>query len=201
MEGTLMEKTISLRFKYTAEEYVAATRLYLVRSADFFARLGVCFLYAVGCMVLFAWLEVSLSPELIFLLVFVALLPFFIAFMHLIVLPRRRFRSDPKFQDEYLLQFSDDGIQFKTSQIDALLQWSLYNKVLENERFYLLVYGKHMISVIPKRAFADEFQEAAFREMLARNLPAFSNSKRLTGKPAVEAAYAYVPPPEPPDWR
>jgi hypothetical protein len=196
-----MEKTISLRFKYTAEEYVAATRLYLTRSGDFFARLGVCSLYAIGCMVLFAWLEVSLSPELIFLLVFVCLLPFLIAFMHIFVLPRQRFRSDPKFQDEYLLQFSDDGIHFKTAQIDALLQWSLYNKVLENDRFYLLVYGKHMISVIPKRAFADEFQEAAFREMLGRNLPAFSNSKRLKARQADETVYSYVPPSEPPDWR
>jgi hypothetical protein len=196
-----MEKTITLRFKYTVEEYVAATRLYIMRSADFFARLSICFLYAIGCMVLFAWLEMPLSSELVFLLVFVSLLPFFIAFMHLFVLPRQRFRSDPKFQDEYLLHFSDDGIQFKTTQIDALLQWSLYNNVLENERFYILVYGKHMISVIPKRAFASELQETAFRQMLGRNLPAFSTSKRLKAQRAGEAAYSYVPPPQPPDWR
>ncbi|HUQ32193.1 MAG TPA: YcxB family protein [Pyrinomonadaceae bacterium] len=197
-----MEKTISLHFKYTAEEYVAATRLYLRRSADFFIRLSVCVLYSIASAALFIWLDISLSTELWLLLALVVCIPFIIAFLHLLVIPRRRFRGDPKFQDEYQLHFSDDGIQFKTAQIDALLQWSLYDKVIEDERFYLLVYGKHMISVIPKRAFIDEYQEAAFRRMIGRNLPAYSNSKRMQGRPVNDAATRpYVPPAEPPDWR
>jgi hypothetical protein len=197
-----MEKTISLRFKYTEEEYVAATRLYMRRSTDFFMRLGICFIYAIACAALFIWLDIALSTELVLLLALVACLPFIIGFLHFFVLPRRRFSSDPKFQDEYQLHFSDDGIQFKTAQIDALLQWSLYNKVLEDERFYLLVYGKHMISVIPKRAFVDEYQEAAFSEMLGRNLPAYSKPKQLQGRQAYDAEpRPYVPPAEPPDWR
>jgi hypothetical protein len=196
-----MQKTISLRFNYTEEEYLAATRLYMRRAADFFMRLSICFIYAIACAALFIWLDISLSTELVLLLALVFCMPFIIGFLHMFVIPRQRFRSDPKFQDEYQLHFSDDGIQFRTAQIDALLQWSLYNKVIEDERFYLLVYGKHMISVIPKRAFTDEYQEASFREMLRRNLPAYSNSKRLQGRQAQEPARPYVPPAEPPDWR
>ena len=194
-----MEKTISLRFKYTEEEYIAATRLYMTRSMDFAIRLMICTSYAIACIALFVWLE--FASEAIILMIVLACFPFLIGFLHLFVLPRQRFRSDPKFKDEYFLQFSDDGIQFKTTDIDALLQWSLYNKVLENERFYLLVYGKHMISVIPKRAFADAKQEEAFSEMLRRNLPAYANSKRLKAHQPDERPTAYVPPTEPPDWR
>jgi hypothetical protein len=189
-----MQQVIALQFNYTEEEYVAATRLYLRRSTDFIIRLVVCVLYAFFCVGVFRVLDFKLEPEIILLFAFVAFLPFLIAFLHLFVVPRQRFRSDPKFRDQYLLQFSDDGIHFRTAQIDALLRWSLYNKVLEDERFYLLVYGKNMISVIPKRAFAGPAQEAAFRQLLGRRLPAHFDAKPL-------AAAAYVPPAEPPDWR
>ncbi len=160
-----MEEIISLRFKYTEEEYVAAMRLYMMSSADFITRLAVCGLYAVAVIFLFTWLGFSVDTEVILLFILAACLPFLIAFLHLFVLPRQRFRSDPKFKDEYFLQFSEDGIQFKTAQIDALIQWSLYTKVLENDRFYLLIYGKNMISVIPKRAFSSAAQEAAFERI------------------------------------
>ncbi len=189
-----MNEVITIQFKYTEEEYVAATRLYLRRSPDFIIRLVVCLLYTFFCVGVFWVLDFKLEPEIILLFGFVALLPFIIGFLHFFVLPRQRFRSDPKFRDEYFLQFSDDGIHFKTEQVDALLRWSLYNRVLEDERFYIMVYGKNMISVTPKRAFASAAQEAAFRQLLGRHFPAHFNAKQLV-------AGAYVPPAEPPDWR
>jgi hypothetical protein len=161
--------------------------------------MAVVFLYSIGCIALFMWLD--FASDLIPLLIFAACFPFIIGFLLLFVAPRQRFRSDPKFVDEYFLQFSDDGIQFKTAQIDSLLQWSLYNKVLENERFYILIYGKNMISVIPKRAFADAKQEAAFSEMLGRNLHPYSTSKRLKERQPDELEDSYRPPSTPPDWR
>jgi len=194
-----MENTISLRFKYTEEEYLEATRLYILRSPDLIIRFTVCSLYAIGCILLFTWL--GIASEMIPVFAVAACLPFIMAVLLLFVVPRQRFRSDPKFRDEYLLQFSGDGIHFKTAQIDALLQWSLYNKVLENERFYILVYGKNMISVIPKRAFASANQETAFGELLKRSLPAYASSRRLAARQPVESAQPFAPPTTPPDWR
>jgi hypothetical protein len=194
-----MEKTISLQFKYTEEEYVAATRLFMMRSADLIIRFGVCSVYAIGCIILFSWLGIATAMIPVFIVA--ACLPFIMAFLLLFVVPRQRFRSDPKFRDEYLLQFSDEGIHFKTRQIDALLQWSLYNKVLEDERFFILVYGKNMISVIPKRAFKSPAEETAFAEMLRRNLPAFANTRRLKAPSPALKENTYEPPNAPPDWR
>jgi hypothetical protein len=193
-----MEKIISLRFKYTEAECAAATRLYLTRSADFIIRIAVCVVYAIVSFWLLVWLEIFDSQILLLFLVAFCL-PFIIGFLHLFVLPRQRFRRNPQFREEFFLQFSDEGLQFKTTQIDALLQWSLYEKVLEDERFYLLIYGKNMISVIPKRAFESAHQEAAFNRMLRRNVPAYAN-KRLA-HPSTEPQTVYVPPAEPPDWR
>lgn len=192
-------ETISLRFKYTEEEFVAATRLYLRRSADFIVRLAVCSLYAVACFFLMSWL--GFSSDVLPIFIVAACLPFLLGFVHFFVLPRQRFRSDPKFKDGYFLEFSDDGIHFRTAQIDALIQWSLYTKVLEDDRFYLLVYGKHMISVIPKRAFTSATEQSAFDELLRRKLPACFNSQLSRKRVASEVARTYVPPTSPPDWR
>jgi len=188
-----MQEVVNLQFKYTEEEYVAATRLYMRRSKKFLFRLALCSVYIVASIFLLSWLEVA--SELLIFFVTASFIPPILFVLGFFVLPRQRFRRDPKFRDEYFLQFSDEGIQFKTAQIDAALQWSLYNQVWEDERFYILVYGEHMISVIPKRAFASAAQEAAFRQLLGRHLPAhFNNKKHL-------AAEAYAPPAEPPDWR
>jgi hypothetical protein len=195
----MLMEIISLRFRYTEEEYVAATRFYLARSTDFLLRLAFSTIFlAAG---IFFVLLASLESEIPFLLTFVGVLSFLMWSLFFYIAPRQRFRSDPKFRDEYFLQFSDDGIQFKTAQIDALIQWSLYTKVLENDRFYLLVYGKNMISVIPKRAFASAQQEAAFDELLKRKLPACFDSKRLNARNPDVSERTYMPPTEPPDWR
>lgn len=194
-----MEKTISLRFRYTEEEYIAAMRLYLMRSRDLIVPFVASFLYTLLCIFLFKWLD--FGSELMPIFLIAAFLPFIIAFLLYFVVPRQRFRGDPKFADEYLLQFSEDGIHFKTAQIDSILQWSLYNKVLENERFYILVYGKNMISVIPRRAFASADQETAFAQMLRRNIPAYANARHLKEHSSAVLENSCEPPATPPDWR
>lgn len=196
-----MQEVISLQFKYTEAEAVAAMRLYMKRSADFKIRVAVCLLYSFACVFLAAWLGLDFDSEVILLFAFVACLPFLIGFLHLFVIPRQRFRRGSKSHGESLLQFSDDGIHLKTSQVDALLQWSLYDKVLEDERLYLLVDEKSMIYLIPKRAFASASQEAAFRALLGRHLSGRFDAKRLRESAASAPEYSYVPPAEPPDWR
>jgi hypothetical protein len=117
---------------------------------------------------------------------------------YIVDLPRSYFRGDPKFRDEYTLTFTDAGIDFKTENMSAKIAWSFYTGVIENESFYLLVYGNniHSVSVIPKRAFRDSKQEATFRQMLRRHVD--SNLKLTEGERAEE----YVPKSlQPPDWR
>ncbi len=191
-----MKEIISLQFKYTEAEYVAAIRLYMRRSPDFIIRLVVCALYVIVSISLLVLLAVE--SDVLVLFVAATFIPPVLAFMGYFAQPRYAFRREPKFRDEYFLQFSDDGIHFRTAQIDSLVQWSLYDKVIEDERFYLMVYGKNMISVTPKRAFTSAAQEAAFRELLARHLPGGFDAKRLAER---VPETSYVPPAGPPDWR
>lgn len=192
-------ETINLRIKFTEAEYAAATNFYALRSSGFIFRFTICTVYTIACYFLMRWLEAAVEIQLLFLSVSF-ILPL-IAFTFFFVVPRQRFRSDPKFADEYFLQFSDDGILLKTPHVESLLQWNLYREVLENEKFYLLIYGKHMYSAIPKRVFLNADQATRFDNLLRRKIPAHTNAKRLKAGQDAAQQDSYTPPPTPPDWR
>jgi YcxB-like protein len=191
-----MGETVSLRFKYTEEEWVAASRLYIMGQPTLLLRFGAMFLLLAVCVVFFTLIsEVVMS--LFLLSVAFVLFSFVLALFFL--MPRQRFRSDPRFQDEFFMEFTDEAIRFQTPHVDSKLSWSLYTRVLENERFFVLLYGKGMITVIPKRAFTAHHQETAMREMLGRKLGHTGSARQFKEPSSHESAY--IPPAEPPDWR
>ncbi len=83
---------------------------------------------------------------------------------------RYAYRTNPKFRETYEVEFSESGVRFRTDSIDSKIAWDHYSQLLENERVFLLVYGRHMYSVIPKRAFSSEGDMAGFREMVRRHI-------------------------------
>jgi hypothetical protein len=188
---------VQLTFRYDEKEYLAATRLYFWRSTQLLNTLIALYVVFAGAVLVVDGLIEFVLP-LWSVVAFILLAG--VAWFHgyIVDLPRSYFRGDPKFRDEYTLTFTDAGIDFKTENMSAKIAWSFYTGVIENESFYLLVYGNniHSVSVIPKRAFRDSKQEATFRQMLRRHVD--SKIKLTEGERAEE----YVPKSlQPPDWR
>jgi hypothetical protein len=75
------------------------------------------------------------------------------------------FKWNPKFHEAYEISFSEDAIHFKTLTIDSNINWTMYNKMLEDDQIFLMIYGKRMYSVIPKRVFANDDEINAFRKL------------------------------------
>lgn len=189
---------VHLRFTHTEKEYLDAVRFYFWHSKELSIRLIVSFvLFAIGLVLLDVILGGFLPLWAMLAFIFLAGLGWFHGYV--IDVPRRRFRGDPKYRDEYDLTFSDAGTEFKTAHLSASLKWSLYTRVIENDRFYIMIYGRdiHSLSILPKRVFRDKEQEMAFRKILRRNL---DPNLKLT--PAEHETQQYVPASlEPPDWR
>ena len=97
---------------------------------------------------------------------------FFIFLMYLanFVTPIVRFRQEKKFIDEYFLEFNEEGIDFKTKQLNSKVGWSYYNKVWESKEAFYLFYAKSMFTFIPKRTFENEEQIKKFRELLTQKI-------------------------------
>jgi hypothetical protein len=162
---------VQLTFSHNEKEYLAAMRLWFWNSGELLTRLIVSYaLVSFGLLLLPLMMDIAFSLWAIVVLIFIIGFALFHGFT--IDLPRRYFRGDPKFREEYNLTFSDAGIRFKTPISDGTLAWSFYTGVIENDKFYLLIYGKDLgaVSILPKRAFQDRNQELTFRELLRRHI-------------------------------
>ena len=87
-----------------------------------------------------------------------------------LVIPQWTFRHEPKFRDEYMLTFSDEGIHFRTAHIDSRLDWSIYSRVLVDACSYLLYHGPRQFTIIPKRVFESAGQQGDFERLLAEHI-------------------------------
>jgi hypothetical protein len=76
------------------------------------------------------------------------------------------FQRNPKFREEYQLTFSDENIHFVTPSIDSTLQWTHYERVIESPDLFLLMYGKGLYTLIPKRCFNSNEKINAFRTLV-----------------------------------
>lgn len=193
---TRLAHTVGLHFRYTEEEFSAATRLYLLRTPALFARLTLFAALLNGGLFLLLLATTSAATACLMLALVAPLLLYSLFYVQ----PRTTYAHDPRFKEEFHWQFSEAGITQKTSLSESNLRWELFTNVLVNRRFYLLSYGKHMFTLIPRRAFATPAQEAAFVALLRRKITPDFNTKSLPADPT-RALDSYTPPTAPPDWR
>ncbi len=75
-------------------------------------------------------------------------------------------KSNPKFREEYQLTITPEHLHFRTETIDSTLKWTHYSSYLETSKAFILIYGKRMYTVIPKRALASPEQPEQLRNLL-----------------------------------
>jgi YcxB-like protein len=78
------------------------------------------------------------------------------------------FQRNPKFREEYHLTFSLENIHFQTASIDSTLAWTHYERIVESPDLFLLMYGKGLYTLIPKRCFNSNEEINAFRALIDR---------------------------------
>jgi hypothetical protein len=193
-----MSNTVDLQFQYSEKEYVQAAQFYLRKT--YHTRFNI----AVGLLVANAGLMfwfLDLDPTLGYIFTFLGALLLLIYCRAYFALPRQWYERNPKLHEEYHLQFSDEEIVFRSKDVVSTIKWDFYRDVWETDQFYFLLYGKDTFSLIPKRAFAGDWQERTFKHMLEQHIT-FNAAEREALEPAREHEQEYVPKSlEPPDWR
>jgi hypothetical protein len=162
-----MSSTVDLYFRYLRSDYVRAVR------ANFGSRTRIWCDIIVSIIVAGLGVYLLKSQELRTGIVFIGLAAVFVVVLiaGLTVIPTITFSHTPKFHDEYSLAFSQEGIHFRTSQIDSQLKWNTYLRVLIDAHSYLLYYGPRSFTIVPKRVFQSSDQQQAFEHLLAQNIP------------------------------
>lgn len=194
----MMSNEIILQFRYSETEYVEAAKFYIhKRFHTKFSMAVALIVFSIGL----AWR--ASGGDVVFGAVFIVLgaILFLLNCYTYFTLPQRWYKVNPLLREEYYLQFSDEGIVFRTKDAESTLKWGFYKDVWETDQFYFLLYGKDAFSLIPKRAFAEQEQERAFKRMLHKHVAVNSDDKKLSTV-AKEDKQEYVPKSfEPPDWR
>ncbi|MDQ3756044.1 MAG: YcxB family protein, partial [Acidobacteriota bacterium] len=184
-------ESISVHYKLSEKEYLAAAWLLTFRSGMPFFRMAVSFiLFAVGLLLLL--LNFGFDERMI-LIICAALLTALTYYYHLIFvgLPRRFYRGDRKFRDAVTLTFTAENILAQTKEIESKISWKLYTDVLEDDSCYVLVYGKdiRMMTAIPKRVFKSKKSEAAFSELLAGRFAGRLGARQIDNDEVIENEY------------
>ena len=159
---------INLTFKYTQNEYVKAERRYLFASKTItkisVIVLAAYFPSAAICLFLSSF---SLWGIIACAMAIIAGIMGCILYFYI---PLYKFKHTAKYQEEYSLVFSADGIKFKTSTIDSELKWSVYSEAWECDDFYFLIQAPRMYTLIPKRAFCEVSEKNAFEKLVISNM-------------------------------
>ena len=189
----MTESEINIEFQLTEAEYLAAIRLYYFRSGKLLMRMIV---FAVLALIA-AGMTSFLTG--VFIWPFASILIAWAFYNVLVHMPRRYFRGDGKFQGRQEMTFSDNGISFKTAQVESKLAWDLYTRVIEGRDLYGLIYGKdiRMMTMVPKRAFKNRTEELRFRELVTRHITDSSGLRRIPTEEPEYTPKSFTPP----DWR
>jgi hypothetical protein len=78
------------------------------------------------------------------------------------------FHANPKFREEYQLTLTPESLHFCTTTINSTLKWTHYTQFFETQKAFILIYGKRMYTVIPKRALVHDSQLRELRELLSQ---------------------------------
>jgi YcxB-like protein len=159
-------ETVDLSFRYAEQDYVRAMRAHY--GSRLRLPLDICL--TLGLAGLGAYEMRSGSYGFGITLLCVAGIFTLILIAAFTIIPRIAFHRQPKFRDEYWLKFSPEGIHFRTAQIDSHLQWGMYTSALVDAYSFILYYGSHNFTVIPKRVFHDGSQRQTFERLLAQNV-------------------------------
>jgi len=159
---------IRLSFHYRESDYVRAVRAHLYSRLRLWLDIaGIIIVAGLGALF---WK--SSDPQWLGVTAVVVALGFAVFLIAgFTIIPSIAFRREPKFRDDYSLNFSREGIHFRTSHLDSHLEWAMYSRALIDANSYILYYGSRHFTVIPTRAFESAEQRQAFDRLVTAHVP------------------------------
>lgn len=163
MDGAVIDVPVTVSYEFTKAEYLSAARACFRQARAWQVIVGI----GVGMTLLGilagadggGWLGTGISllawPALCYL-----------------ISSAWRWRSEPLLRGTQHYGIGEDGVWCKTAISEATLSWPFYKRLVEYDDFYLLFAGRRGGSPILKRAFASSADEARFRDIVKRHVPA-----------------------------
>ena len=157
------ESELTVNFRHELSDLIHAARTWEAKQWIIFNRLFVTVMIACGGVLIY----MKFYPWGIFFLL-IATLEFFNLLSACAIKALIQYRFDPKYKEKYQLTLSEKHLQFRTTTINSFIEWTHYRKYFETGKAFILVYGKMMYTIIPKRAITNQDQLDYLRDLLDR---------------------------------
>ncbi|HEX4948082.1 MAG TPA: YcxB family protein [Blastocatellia bacterium] len=83
---------------------------------------------------------------------------------------KQRWNRKQVLRSEHIVEASHNGIHYVLDGIESELDWHYFQRWMENDQGFFLIYAQDVFNFIPKRAFANAAQQSEFRALLTSNL-------------------------------
>jgi hypothetical protein len=158
---------ITITYRLTRGDLVDAVKLWERRHTNI-VRLLIGLMMGLGGTINFVrgLYVLGLILVLIGLVFAINLVPFYV------LAARAQWRANPQLHEEFQLTLTPEQLHFKAVTSDSTLHWECYSTYYESENIFLLVQGKSMYNIVPKRAFRSPEQIEEMRSLLASAIQA-----------------------------
>jgi hypothetical protein len=164
----------SVTLTLTADDYVAANKLFILKSATSLRPL-VCWLIFVALLLgsfFVPALRLRVEPYAAFFYICVAVviaIPFYQYFFAATVFARKAYAAQKTLQHPMRVSWSEGGFKSTAEQGEWTIPWADYLKWTEDSKVILLFQGPRLFNMVPKRVLTPA-QIDDLRQMLAANI-------------------------------
>ncbi len=86
------------------------------------------------------------------------------------LLHKRAYRENPTFAGLTVAKFDERLIAVENPNGNSQLNWSIYERAMESDSYFMPMISKRSFSIIPKRSFTSEAEMNSFRDLLESKL-------------------------------
>ena len=166
-----MSDSITLKYTLTEDDYVSGYRAYARSRPLWWIMWGICLMTLLAVYVLLssiAGVAGYYTFQAVLALVVIYGVSFWWAYsMH----PRRAARSSPFLNADVAVIASSKGMKWNSALSKGETGWAAYTGALESSDHFLLLGGKNLFYIYPKRGLANPGDLDRFRDLLRTSVP------------------------------
>lgn len=152
---------MTIHFGYDKRQVIQALRYHFLTRPEIKTLLILINVFAIASGVLFALKKIQPIAFLFF-----SLMWFLLMLVIWRILPRSIYKKAQTFQDEFSMEFNEDGVVLQNKLGSKAWSWMHFSKFLESPYFFHLYFDSRSFFLVPKDAFKDITVIQEVRKML-----------------------------------
>jgi hypothetical protein len=152
---------MKVAFSYNKQQVIQALRYHFISRPEIRIMLILVNVFALTCAVLYYFNRIT--P---FAVLFGSFMWFFLMISFWFVMPAMVYRRAATFQDNFTMQFEDEGFSVGTSRGSKAWPWKALSTFMESPHFFHLYFDSRSFFLVPKNSFRDSDEVFELRQLL-----------------------------------